>query len=209
MGGQLLRLLVADAGCETIVSLGRRPSGISARKLTELSVDLAQPDSYRQHLGVDCVFCCLGTTIKVAGSEAGFRRVDYEYPLTVAQAAVTAGARRYVLVSAVGADARSRVFYNRTKGELEDALRPLPFPCGVRVLHPSLLLGDRAESRPGEKVASVFMRATAPLFAGGLRKYRAIEAGEVARALVTAARSDGVGVAVYEGATLFAAARAS
>ena len=206
VGSQVLRQLIADAGCERIVSLGRRPSGVTSPKLTELTVDLVAPATYRQHLAVDCVFCALGTTIAKAGSQEAFRRVDYEYPLTVAQAAAGAGAQRYVLVSAVGADAKSRVFYNRVKGELESALTALPFPRGVRVLHPSVLLGDRAEARPGEHLAAVLMRATAPLFAGGLKKYRAIPAEAVARALVAAARSEGVGTVVYEGASLFDAA---
>jgi uncharacterized protein YbjT (DUF2867 family) len=114
-----------------------------------------------------------------------------------------------VLVSAVGADAKSRVFYNRVKGELEEALAALPFDRGVRVLHPSLLLGDRTESRPGERVAATLMRATGPMFAGPLARYRAIDAGDVARAAVTAGKSDGAGVVVYEGAALFAAAAGS
>lgn len=213
VGGALLRLLVTDPGVDVIVALGRRPSGLSgadAARVQDVTVDLALPETYREHLAVDCVFCALGTTIKKAGSEAAFRRVDFEYPLAVARAAAAGRdaerARRYVLVSAVGADAKSRIFYNRVKGELEDALRPLPFARGLRVVRPSLLLGDRQESRPGERAAAALMRATAPLFAGGLKKWRAIGADEVARAMVHAAKSDGDGVVVYEGASLFEAA---
>jgi len=205
VGGCLLGVLASDTECESIVAIGRRPSGAHDRKLTEVTVDLADTDRYVEHLRVDCVFCALGTTIKKAGSEAAFRRVDYEYPLAAARAASSAGAGRFALVSAVGADAKSSVFYNRVKGELEDALRALLFPRGVRVLHPSVLLGERTESRPGEQIAATLMRATAPLFAGGLKKYRAITADTVARALVTAARSDGEGFVVYEGESLFAA----
>ncbi len=209
VGGRLLRLLAADAECERVVALGRRASGVTgggAAKVKDVTADLGDPATYREHLDVDCVFCALGTTIKKAGSEEAFRKVDFEYPLAVAREAAAIGARRYVLVSAVGADARSGIFYNRVKGELEDALRALPFARGVRVLHPSILLGDRKESRPGEQVAAVFMRATAPLFAGGLKKYRAVDADDVARAMVHAAKSEGDGVVVYEGATLFEAA---
>jgi uncharacterized protein YbjT (DUF2867 family) len=208
VGSQLLRLLVADAACERIVALGRRSAGVTAPKVKDVIVDLGQPDTYREHLAVDAVFCALGTTIKVAGSKEAFRRVDFEYPLAVAQAAVAAGAQRYVVVSAVGADAKSGVFYNRVKGELEAALGPLAFPRGLRILHPSLLLGERTESRAGEEVASVLMRATGPLFAGPLKKYRAITAEAVARALVSAAKSDGAGVVTYEGESLFQAAGA-
>jgi uncharacterized protein YbjT (DUF2867 family) len=207
VGGKLLRRLAADPECQSIVCLSRRPVGFAAPSVKDLTVDLAQPETYREHLAVDCVFCALGTTIKKAGSEAAFHQVDYEYPLAVAKAAVVAGAQRYAVVSAVGADARSGIFYNRVKGELEEALRALPFPRGVQVLHPSILLGERGESRPGEQVAAALMRATAPLFAGGLQKYRAIDADDVARALISAARREGQG-GVFEGKTLFQAARA-
>jgi uncharacterized protein YbjT (DUF2867 family) len=172
------------------------------------TVDLAEPETYRRHLDVDCVFCALGTTMKKAGSEAAFRQVDYDYPLAAARAAAGAGARRYAIVTAVGADASSRVLYNRVKGELEDALRALPFPSGVRILRPSLLLGDREESRPGEAVAAALLRTTAPLFGGRLARYRAIRAEDVARALLSAARSEGDGIVVYEGRALFDAAEA-
>jgi uncharacterized protein YbjT (DUF2867 family) len=207
VGGHLVAALLADTECQSVVAIGRRPSGIMAPRLKDVTADLAKPETYREHLDVDAVFCALGTTIKKAGSEAAFRLVDFQYPLTVAREAVAAGARRYVLVSAVGADPKSGIFYNRVKGELEESLRALAFPRGVRVAHPSVLLGDRNESRPGEQVAAAFMRATGPLFAGGLKKYRAISAADVARALIVAARSDGDGEIVYEGASLFEAAR--
>jgi uncharacterized protein YbjT (DUF2867 family) len=209
VGGRLLRLLANDSEVESVVALGRRASGLTqadAPKVRDVTVDLASPDAYREHLGVDCVFSALGTTIKKAGSEGAFRMVDLEYPLAVATAASAAGARRYVIVTAVGADATSGIFYNRVKGELEDALRQLRFERGLRIVHPSILLGDRQESRPGEHVAAAFMRATAPLFAGGLKKWRAVDADDVAKAMVTAARSEGDGVRVYEGASLFEAA---
>jgi uncharacterized protein YbjT (DUF2867 family) len=205
VGSHVLRALTSDPECAGVVALGRRPSGITAPTLKDVTADLGRPDNYRDYLNVDCVFCALGTTIKKAGSEDAFRRVDYEYPLAVAREAATSGARRFVIVTAVGADSKSGIFYNRVKGELEDALRGLPFPRGVRLLHPSILLGDRSESRPAESVTATLMRLTGPLFAGGLKKYRAITAETVARAMVTAARTDGDGVVVYEGASLFEA----
>jgi uncharacterized protein YbjT (DUF2867 family) len=153
------------------------------------------------------VFCALGTTIRKAGSEAAFRAVDYDYPLVVAREALARGARRYVLVSAVGANPKSQIFYNRVKGELEQALASLPFPGGLRVLRPSVLLGERTESRPGEQIAATLMRATGGLFVGALQKYRAIKAIDVARAMITAAESDSDGVLLYEGKSLFEAAQ--
>jgi uncharacterized protein YbjT (DUF2867 family) len=206
VGGCLLRMLAARPGLERVVAIGRRPSGAASSRVarvTEVVADLGVPATYRDHLDVDCVFCALGTTIKKAGSEAAFRQVDYEYPLAVARAAVERGARRYVIVTAVGADPKSRIFYNRVKGELEESLKELHFAGGLRVLHPSILLGDRAEARPGEGVAASVMKATAGLFVFGLAKYRAISAEEVARAMMAAATADGKGTVVYEGKSLF------
>ncbi len=188
---------------ERVVAIGRRPPSASLPGVTEVVADLGNPATYREHLDVDCVFCALGTTIKKAGSEAAFRQVDYEYPFAVAQAAVERGARRYVIVTAVGADPKSRIFYNRVKGELEEALRKLPFARGLRILHPSILLGDRTEARPGERIAASVMKATAGLFAFGLAKYRAISGEGVARAMIAAATADDEGTVVYEGKSLF------
>ncbi|HEY4120613.1 MAG TPA: NAD(P)H-binding protein [Byssovorax sp.] len=206
VGGHLLALLLADADCASVNSLGRRALGVEAPKLTEVVTDFEDPAALAAHARVDEVYCALGTTIKKAGSEAAFRKVDFDYPLAVARAAVAAGAHRYSIVTAVGADAKSSIFYNRVKGELEDALRELPFPGGVFAFRPSMLLGDRSESRPAERVGKAVMSATRGLFAFGLKRYRAIDATDVARAM-WAARAEPDGSRVYEGAPLFALAR--
>jgi uncharacterized protein YbjT (DUF2867 family) len=123
--------------------------------------------------------------------------------VAIARASRAAGATRYLIVTAVGADAASGIFYNRVKGETEAALRELDFPRGLVIFHPSMLLGERAESRPAERFGAALMKATRPLFAGGLARYRAIEAGDVARAMHAAAGSEESGVKVYEGKGLF------
>jgi uncharacterized protein YbjT (DUF2867 family) len=208
VGGHLLRLLAGDPAYTAVRAFTRRSLGLSAGSVRETIVDFDRPESYRDHLvGVEEVFCCLGTTIKAAGSQEAFRKVDFEVPVTVAREARAAGAGRYLIVTAVGSGAKSRVFYNRVKGETEEALRALEFPRGLKIFHPSLLLGERIESRPGERVASVLMRAARPLLAGGLARYRAIEALDVARAMHAAAARDEGGVEVYEGESLFALAR--
>jgi uncharacterized protein YbjT (DUF2867 family) len=210
VGGHLLRLLLDDPGYGAVTVLTRRPlrpsgrSEPSAARLTEVVVDFDQPDTYRTHLGVDDVFCCLGTTIKKAGSQEAFRKVDLAYPLAIAEGALGASARQYLVVTAVGADAKSGIFYNRVKGELEDALRALPFPAGVKIFRPSMLLGERGESRPAERAGVALMSLTAPLFVGPLAPYRAIDGQDVARAMWRAARHEPAGTRVYEGATLFA-----
>ena len=129
------------------------------------------------------VFVALGTTIKKAGSQQAFYRVDYNYPFQVAYLVQQRGAQRFLMVSALGANAASRVFYNRVKGEAENAIRELGLPK-VWFFRPSLLLGERAESRPGEKLGQAIGKWIAPLLVGRLRRYRPIEADAVAAAMV-------------------------
>jgi len=212
VGGHLLRLLAADSTYGEVRLLARRVLGGESAppgsKIREIVVDFDDPATYRDHAKVEDVFCCLGTTIKKAGSQEAFRKVDFAAPVAVAGASRAAGASRYVIVTAVGADPKSSIFYNRVKGETEGALRALDFPQGLSIVRPSMLLGERAESRPAERFGAVLMRATRPMFAGGLARYRAIDAGDVARAMHAAAKRDGPGVRIYEGKELFALAAA-
>jgi uncharacterized protein YbjT (DUF2867 family) len=200
VGGHLLRLLLADPDYRQVTALVRRPLAETHPKLTAVVCDLLRPETYAAHLPVDDVFCCLGTTIKKAGSQEAFRQVDHDYPLAVAKAA---GAGQYLIVTAVGSSAKSTIFYNRVKGEVEEDLQQLNFPRGLKIFRPSMLLGERGESRPAERVGVAVMGALSPLFAGGLKRYRAIEASCVARAMWNAARTEPSGVKVYEGASLF------
>jgi uncharacterized protein YbjT (DUF2867 family) len=146
-------------------------------------VDFSRLADDRDALASDVVICALGTTIKKAGSKERFREVDHDYPLAAARLALDAGARHFLLVSAIGASADSRVFYNRVKGELEDDLLALGFPL-TTIVRPSLLLGDRSEFRLGEAVAGKL----AFLVPG---RYRPVQARAVARALVAEAHRTG------------------
>ncbi|HYO71992.1 MAG TPA: oxidoreductase [Archangium sp.] len=192
VGGLLLDALLEDSRYREVHSLGRRPLPRQHPKLVQHTVDFAR-------LGTEALppvqdaFCCLGTTIKKAGSQEAFRAVDHDAVLAFASAAKKAGVQRFLVVTALGADARSRVFYNRVTGEAEEALKTMGFGSLV-ILQPSLLLGDRAESRPGERVAIVASRVLAPL----LRPLasRPIEARTVARAMVALAHSAPQGVKV-------------
>ena len=207
VGRELLLLLLASAEVEAVVAPVRRPLPLAHQKLTAPVVDFDDDASLAALPAADDVFCCLGTTIKKAGSQAAFRKVDHDYPLAAARAAHAAGAKQFLIVTAVGADPKSGVFYNRVKGDLEQALAGLVFPGGVKRFHPSLLIGDRADRRPAESVAMGVMTATAGLFVGRLQKYRAIEGAAVARALLRAALQEPAGNAVYEGERLFAISR--
>ena len=144
----------------------------------------------------DDLVCGLGTTIKAAGSQAAFRRVDLEIPFEAAQRAQSQGATQMLLVSAWGADPGSRVFYNRVKGEAERAVSEVGFEA-VQILRPSLLAGDREEVRVGERVGLAVLGALRPVLRGPLSALRPTEARDVGRALVALAADRPAGVHRY------------
>jgi uncharacterized protein YbjT (DUF2867 family) len=197
VGGHCLDLLLADGGWERVTVVGRRPIARENPRLVQRVVDFDRLDDDADAFAADDVFCCLGTTIKDAGSREAFRRVDHDYPVAAARLAVERGARRFLLVSALGADPRSRVFYNRVKGETERDVSALGFE-GVAIFRPSLLLGDRERRRTGEAFAQTIFPALSPLLIGPLRKYRAVHAATVARALVRVARDGFRGIRILE-----------
>jgi len=186
-GQQLLKQLLADARYTEVHVLVRRHVFAPHTKLIEHIVDLAAlPNLPTLHKGVDDAFCCLGTTIKIAGSKAAFRIVDFDYVVNVARAAKKSGVQRFMVMSSLGANARSSVFYSQVKGEMEEALREIGF-AELHIFQPSFLLGNRAESRPGERVGIAAFQLISPLLFGPARKYRAIEVTDVARAMISAA----------------------
>lgn len=185
MGRELLRLLLASPRYSAVHSLQRRvvSQESSSSKLHSLLVSFEQLSALPP---CDDVYIALGTTIKVAGSEAAFRRVDHDYVIAVARAGLAAGATRLGVVSALGADAKSRVFYNRVKGEMEDALITLGYESVV-IAQPALLLGDREAlgqaPRGGERWARRLLGPVAGLLPA---TFRPIPARNVAAALVRA-----------------------
>ena len=197
VGGHCLELLLEDDAWEQVVVLGRREIGTTHRKLVQRVVDFDRLAELGDVPRVDDVFCCLGTTMKRAGSEAAFRRVDLTYVHELARLASRQRAGQFLLVSALGADPHSRVFYYRVKGEVEEAVRKLPFD-GVHIFRPSLLLGERRESRPGERLAILAGRALGFMFVGPLGRYRPIAARAVAAAMIRIAKDAARGVHVYE-----------
>ena len=192
VGRQCLELLADDRAFERIVVIARRKFGeATAPRIEGHVIDFDQLEAHADALAVDQVICALGTTIKaVGGSRERFRAVDFGIPLAAAKIAQRQGARHFLLVSALGADAASRIFYNRVKGELEDALRTLGYRS-VTIVRPSLLLGDREEFRLGEVVAKRFAWAVPG-------RYRPVHARDVARALIRSAREDIPGLHIIE-----------
>jgi uncharacterized protein YbjT (DUF2867 family) len=192
VGSECLRLLIADPTIERIVVLVRRglERGTASNKVREEVVDFDALTERSELFKVDQIFSALGTTIKQAGSQSAFRRVDLEYPLAAARIGVKQGARHFLLVSAAGARSDSRIFYNRVKGELEDALRTMSYRS-VTIVRPSLLMGDRRSPRLGEEIGKR-LGWIAP------RKYKPILAATVAAALVQSARDDQPGLRIIE-----------
>ena len=183
VGGFLLRQLLDTPEYDRVVALGRRPLDLRHPKLVQVTVDFTALDQAAADLRCDDAFCCLGTTLKQAGSRENFRAVDHAAVLALAWAARRNGAKRFFVVSALGANAQSRVFYNRVKGEMEEALEVLDFET-LAIFRSSLLLGPRPQPRAGERLGAAVMWLAEPLLLGRLRKYRAIEAEVVARAMV-------------------------
>jgi uncharacterized protein YbjT (DUF2867 family) len=196
VGGLLLDVLLEAPDFTRIVAVTRRPLTREHPRLANRTAQLERLGP--QFAGFTChtVFCCLGTTIKTAGSEQAFRAVDLGLALALASFARGADAQRFVVVSSVGADANSKNFYLRTKGEMEQALEQTQFPS-LDILQPSVLLGSRRELRPVELLARVLAPVINPLLLGKRSVYRAIPARSVALAMLGAARSGRRGVNRY------------
>lgn len=191
VGGEVLSQLLADSSVTEVIALVRRSLDRAAGARLRIAMEdfdhlEADPDLFR----VDQIFCALGTTIKKAGSQDAFRRVDFEYPLRIAELGIAGGARHFLLVSSLGASATSRVFYNRVKGELEDRIRALGF-TSFTIARPSLLVGKREEFRLGELIGSKLSLVIPP-------RWKPVHARQVAAALTQAARLDVPGVRVIE-----------
>lgn len=186
IGSQLLPMLFADPEYDLVLVFTRKTLGLVAAKLEEVITDFKDLDALRSKVKGDVVFCCLGTTIKTAGSEAAFRRVDFELVRWCAVAASENGVPRFLVVSSMGANADSRIFYNRTKGEMEKAVSALKFEqCAI--LRPSMLYGPRKEFRFGERVGQFFMFLFWPLIPAN---YKPIHAATVASAMLKLAITD-------------------
>jgi uncharacterized protein YbjT (DUF2867 family) len=196
IGAQLLQRLLHDPAYGEVRALTRRPLGIQHAGLRELQTDYARIDVLGEALAVDDVFCCLGTTLASAGSRAAFEDVDYRMVVDVARAARAAGAQQFLVVSAVGASRHSLAFYSRVKGRMETAIAQLDY-AAVHILRPSLLLGERTQSRPGEELAQRLAPSLTPLFRGPLSRYRPVSGADVAEAMQRLALRGQPGVHVH------------
>jgi uncharacterized protein YbjT (DUF2867 family) len=187
VGSHLLHLLLEAPDYERVTALSRRPLDVTHPRLTVVISGLAEVGLHKYALQADHIYCCLGTTIRAAKTQDAFKAVDYEGPLAVARLQEDRYRKTFLLVSSLGADWRSRVFYTRVKGEAEQDLGILGFHRVVAA-RPSLLLGKRLNLRPGELLGELGSLPFVPLMRGAWRKYRPIQAATVADNLLRLAR---------------------
>lgn len=183
VGDSLMQQLLADEHFSAVLILVRRPLPMQHAKLRQLVIDFEKLNDYAHEIAGDVVFCCLGTTSKKTPDRSAYRKIDYQYPLDVAWMAHTNGATQYHLISALGADVQSSIFYSKLKGEVERDLKAIPFRA-IHIYRPSLLTGARKEGRLMEGLMSGLMRLINPLLLGPLKKYRSIAASTVAKAML-------------------------
>ena len=197
IGSHLLNLILNSNDYLNVITFVKRDAGIKHKKLTQHIIDFDKPETYKELVVGDDLFCTIGTTIKKAGNKEAFRKVDFEYPRQFATFALRNKVKQFLIISSLDADAKSGNFYLKTKGEIQDFLKECKFES-VSVLQPSLLLGDRKEFRLGEKIGAFFMKTLSFMFLGNLKKYKAIEAKTVAKAMLVIAQKNNSGFKIYE-----------
>lgn len=196
IGKNLLIKLLNNSGYAEVLAIGRSTLNIEHPKLKELIVDFDHIGQYAADIIGDVVFCCLGSTNSKTPDKVHYKKIDYQYPLEVGSIAQNNGATSYHLVSAMGADVNSSIFYSKTKGEVERDLKEIPFKS-IYIYRPSLLDGNREKKRAAEKIMIVLMRILNPLLIGGLKKYRSIKIKTVASAMLKESLTDKKGVFIY------------
>jgi uncharacterized protein YbjT (DUF2867 family) len=196
VGGYALDSLLDAPDFARVFAISRRPLGREHPRLANRIVQFDKLETQLKGTACHVAFCCLGTTLKQAGGESQFRQVDFDFALAFARAARAAQAQRFVVVTSAGADPRSKHFYLRVKGELEQALEALRFPS-LDILQPGPLLGWRRDIRPKELLATALMPLVNPFLTGTRMSYRGISPRSVAAAMLGAARSGRRGVYRY------------
>ncbi len=197
IGKELVRQLLAKEEFDQVVTLVRKPSGVTHKKLEEVVIDFDEQSSYSKYLTGDVLFCALGTTIKKAGSQTAFRKIDYQIVVDFASLAAKNGVKRFSVVSSLGSKLDSSNFYLRTKGEMEKAIASLSFES-IYIFRPSLLLGERQETRTGEKIAEFLFKIIGFVFVGKLKRYKPVQGATVAKAMINHSISGKPGFNIVE-----------
>lgn len=192
VGTALITQLICDNFYTEIRILVRKKIDFTNSKIKQIIFDFEKP--LTELVNANDIYCCLGTTIGKAGSKEAFKKVDYHFPLETAKTALQNGAEKFALVSSIGANKKSSIFYTRVKGEIEDALMKLKYPA-LYIFRPSMLLGKRKEYRFGEHAGKSIMTAFSFLIP---EKYKGVHAEKVAAAMILYMKSDKMGVLIVE-----------
>lgn len=195
VGSQIVNLLLDDDRYSLVKVFHRRSTGLQHPKLEEHIIDFDEIDEWKSQIKGDELYSALGTTIKKAGSQERQYTIDYTYQFETAKAAAENGVKKYSLVSSAGADPQSKVFYSRLKGELDEAVKKLPFEL-ITVMQPSILAGERNESRPGEAIGMFLARILTKI--PGLKKYRPIPGRTVAQGMINSLHKCPPGYHIFE-----------
>ena len=196
IGSALLEILLQQSEYDEVLILVRNKLPINHPKLTQLQINFNELGKYSGYINGDAIFCCLGSTRKKTPNLADYAKVDFDYPLKLAEMALTNGVEQYHLISALGANKNAANFYSKMKGETEDAIKNVGLPC-LYIYQPSLLIGNRKEKRAGERALIVIMKFINPLLIGKLKKYRSIAAKTVAAAMYKNSLETQQGVFIY------------
>ncbi|GAB4332500.1 MAG: oxidoreductase [Flammeovirgaceae bacterium] len=195
VGGELLKILLEDQKYSRVYVLARKSISYHHPKLREMIIDFNQLEKVEFNEQIDDAYCCLGTTMKKAGSREAFYKVDFQYVVSFSEMALSQGASKFFLVSAVGANPNSIIYYNRIKGEVEMAVSQLKYHA-IHIFRPSLLLGNRKEERWGEDIGKWLDKTFSFLIP---ERYKAIHACQVADAMLRMAEeNDAHGVFIHE-----------
>ena len=183
IGSELVQLLLRDDKIKSVKVFVRKTLAITDQKLREILVDFEHLEDFKDEFQGDSLFCCIGTTRKQTPDLAAYQAIDYGIVLAAANLAKSNQVPQLHLVSAIGADTSSKIFYNRLKGEIEKDLLELDFPNTV-IYQPSMLIGKRSESRPAEFIAQKLMPFFDVFLLGKAQKYHSIEAKKVAESML-------------------------
>lgn len=197
VGTALIRLLIEDPRYVAIIALIRTEIPLSHPKLKQVQINFDSIRDYAHEIKGDTVFCCLGTTAAQTPDKKEYKKIDFKYPLDLAWIAHENGAKSYHLVSAIGADAKSKVFYTKTKGQLELELQKVPYE-NIHIYRPSILDAKRKQYRLAEDLLNKVMHIVNPLLIGPLRKYRSIKVECVAKAMLRYSLEQKQGVYIHQ-----------
>jgi uncharacterized protein YbjT (DUF2867 family) len=196
IGKELLYQLLNNNEVKEVVALVRKPLTTQHSKLIQIQIDFEDLNSFSDEIYGDAFYCCLGSTIKKTPDLADYKKVDFDYPLALAQLASANEIAQFHIISALGADINSKLFYPRIKGEIEEELKKIKFKS-THIYQPSLLSGERSENRLLEKIAVFAMQFINPLLLGSLRKYRSIRVSTIAKAIINQTFKNIEGIHIY------------